>query len=130
VEGKFQTTSYLLTFERRVMISPAVVPKPAHICSLLEIGMPYGPVRDAPCFPTRLKRRAEVERLTNQVITHPFNEPRTRGDRLSISRASLDRFIHGEDTTKTRDLRVIHDTLRAHRGACRVSRTGHVRPDQ
>ena len=76
--------------------------------------MPYDPIRDAPRFCATLKRLAEVEHLTSQAIIHLFNKQRTRGDHLSISRATLDRFIQGEDITKIHELRVIHDILRIH----------------
>lgn len=76
--------------------------------------MPYDPIRDAPAFRATLKRLADVEHLTSQAIVDLLQRQRTRGDNLSISRATLDRFVHGEDITKIRELRAIHDILSAH----------------
>lgn len=76
--------------------------------------MPYDPIRDAADFRGTLKRLAEVEHLTSQAIIDLFNKQRVRGDNLSISRATLDRFVQGEEITKIRELRVIHELLRTH----------------
>lgn len=76
--------------------------------------MPYDPIRDAGEFRLTLRRLADIEHLTSQSIIDLFNRQRARGDNLSISRATLDRFIQGEDITKIRELRVIHDILRTH----------------
>ncbi len=75
--------------------------------------MNYDPIRDAPDFRGTLKKLADIEHLTSQAIIDLFTAHRTRGDNLSISRATLERFIQGEDITKIRELRVIHDLLRA-----------------
>jgi hypothetical protein len=75
--------------------------------------MIYDPIRDAPGFRDALKKLAEVEHLTSQAIIDLFNRNRVRGDNMSISRATLDRFIQGEDITRIRELRAIHDLLRA-----------------
>jgi hypothetical protein len=77
MQGKFQTTSFLLTFERSFTISPAAVPKPAQIYSLLEVRMPCVPIGDAPRFRTTVKRLAEVEHLTSQAIIHLLNKQRS-----------------------------------------------------
>ena len=74
----------------------------------------YDPIRDAPGFRITLRRLAEVEHVTSQAIIDLFSQNRAPGDHLSISRATLDRFIQGEDITKIRELRFIHDTLRSH----------------
>ena len=76
--------------------------------------MPYDPIRDAPCFRIALRKLSDIERLTSQAIVDLFNQQRSRGDNLSISRATLDRFVQGEDVTKIRELRAIHHLLRAH----------------
>ncbi len=76
--------------------------------------MAYDPIGDAAAFRAALKKLVEIERLTSQGIIDLFTRQRTRGDGLSISRATLDRFIQGEDITKIRELRVIHDLLRGH----------------
>ena len=76
--------------------------------------MPYDPIRDAGDFRLTLRRLADIEHLTSQSIIDLFNRQRGRGDTLSISRATLDRFVQGEDITKIRELRVIHDILRTH----------------
>lgn len=76
--------------------------------------MPYDPIRDAPGFRITLRRLAVIERLTSQAIVDLFGRNRARGDQMSISRATLDRFIQGEDITKIRELRIIHDILRSH----------------
>ena len=75
--------------------------------------MPYDPIRDAPNFRETLRQLARTERLTSQTIVDLFNRQRTRGDNLAISRATLDRFTRGEHITKIRELRAIHDMLRA-----------------
>jgi hypothetical protein len=90
--------------------------------------MPYDPIRDAPGFRLALKRLAEVERLTSQAIVDLFNKQRARGDTLSISRATLDRFVAGEDTTKIRELRVIHTLLLANPAYCRYFETSAPPP--
>lgn len=76
--------------------------------------MPYDPIRDASAFRTTLKRLAEIEHLTSQAIIDLFTAQRSRGDNLSISRATLDRFAQGEDITRIRELRVIHEMLWVH----------------
>lgn len=76
--------------------------------------MPYDPIRDAPGFRTTLRCLADIEHLTSQAIVDLFTRQRTPGDNLSISRATLDRFIQGEDITKIRELRAIHDILSHH----------------
>ena len=76
--------------------------------------MPYDPIRDAPGFRITLRQLSDVERLTSQAIVDLFNKQRARGDNLSISRATLDRFVQGEDVTKIRELRAIYQLLHAH----------------
>jgi len=75
--------------------------------------MAYDPIRDAAGFRATLKRLADVEHLTSQAIVDLFNARRVRGETMSISRATLDRFVGGEDITRIRELRVIHDLLRS-----------------
>jgi hypothetical protein len=74
----------------------------------------YHPIRDAAVLRVTLKHLAEAERLTSQGVVDLFNAARAKGDNLSISRATLDRFVRGEDITKIRELRVIYDLLRTH----------------
>ena len=76
--------------------------------------MAYDPIRDAAAFRATLRRLADVEHLTSQAVIDLFNQQRVRGDNLSISRATLDRFVQGEDITRIRELRLIHDMLREH----------------
>ena len=76
--------------------------------------MPYDPIKDAPAFRATLKKLTEIERLTSQAVVDMLIKARTPGTHMSISRATLDRFVAGEDITKIRELRAIHDLLRAH----------------
>ena len=102
----------LLRFGLRTGLEMA--PKSAQFRSVLETIMSYDPIRDASAFRTTLKRLAEIEHLTSQAIIDLFAAQRNRGDNLSISRATLDRFVQGEDITRIRELRVIHEILRIH----------------